>query len=397
MLVSLPLLILACLALLILGPRLYRLGSLRNLQDKASSIVQMAAYSLAPAIIFNDTDNIKEILESLSQVPEIEYILVSDPAGKELARYQRPPLSASGPGSGSSPVPSSSPSSPSSGRSPDNQTSQPLPPASELRRQAMTADGLFWNSYSRIEHQGEPVGYLATGFSLKSLKAQVARISRIYMLSSVLIFAFGLLTLYLLSRLVTRPLRRMTETVQEIAAGNLDLRLSINPSDEVGQLALIFNYGLDELQKTMLHLEEAKETLEKKVEERTAELQKQVEETEAISQKLKESEELFRNMVESLGEAVVMVDPQETFTFANPAAGRIFDDTSEKLEGRSLQEFTTPKDFAYVCQQTLRRQQGFRDTYDLELTFADGREKAVIVNAAPAWILMDISSGFWPC
>ncbi|HUM34242.1 MAG TPA: hypothetical protein PKX32_03145, partial [Candidatus Saccharicenans sp.] len=54
MLVSLPLLILACLALAILGPRLYRLSFLRNLQDKASSIGQIATYSLAPAIIFDD-------------------------------------------------------------------------------------------------------------------------------------------------------------------------------------------------------------------------------------------------------------------------------------------------------------------------------------------------------
>jgi nitrate/nitrite-specific signal transduction histidine kinase len=45
------------------------------------------------------------------------------------------------------------------------------------------------------------------------------------MLSSVLIFVFGVLTLYLLSRLVTHPLRHMTKTVQKIAAGNLDLRL----------------------------------------------------------------------------------------------------------------------------------------------------------------------------
>ena len=376
MLVSLPLLILTCLALLILGPRFYRHNSLRNLQDKAASLDQITAYSLAPAIIFNDKDNIKEILDSLSQVSEIEYILVFDPAGRELARYQRPLASSPQASKSESGFPSSSSQA---------LTSQPLalPPPGELKKTTLTADGLFWNTYHRIEHQGETVGYLTTGFSLKSLKAQVARISRIFMLSSVLIFAFGLLTLYLLSRLVTRPLRHMTKTVQKIAAGNLDLRLDINTSDEVGQLASIFNYGLDELQKTMLHLEEAKENLEKKVEERTADLQKQVEETEAIARKLKESEELFRSMVESLGEAVIMVDPQETFTFANPAARRIFNDTDQKLEGSSLQDFTTPEDFAYVRQQTLRRQEGFHDTYDLELTFPDGNKKAVIVNAAP--------------
>jgi len=51
MLTSLPLLILACLALLILGPRFYRLNSLKNLQDKAASLGLITTYSLAPAII----------------------------------------------------------------------------------------------------------------------------------------------------------------------------------------------------------------------------------------------------------------------------------------------------------------------------------------------------------
>jgi len=88
-------------------------------------------------------------------------------------------------------------------------------------------------------------------------------------------------------------------------------------------------------------------------------------------------------MVESLGEAVVIVDPDERFVFANPAARRIFNDTENKLEGRSLSEFTSREDFERLRQQTRRRQLGFHDTYDLQLTLPDGTKKVVIVNAAP--------------
>ncbi|HPC87679.1 MAG TPA: diguanylate cyclase [Candidatus Saccharicenans sp.] len=379
MLVSLPLLILACLALAILGPRLYRLSFLRNLQDKASSIGQIATYSLAPAIIFDDRDNMSEVLNSLSQIPEIDYILVFDASGQELVRYQRPLNQPTTPSSESASKIQPAPST----QVPLTSPSSTLPPLAELTRTALTSDGLYYNLYTGIEHEGEPVGSLSAGFSLKLIKAEMARINRVFLTTSLLIFAFGFLTIYFLSVLVTRPLRKMARTVNEIAAGNLNLRLEVTSSDEVGQLASIFNYGLDELQKTMSNLEEAKETLEKKVEERTAELQRQVEETEAIARKLRESEELFRSMVESLGEAVVIVDPDERFVFANPAARKIFNDTGQNLEGRSLEEFTTPLDFEYIRQQTLRRQQGFNDTYDLELTFPDGSKKAVIVNAAP--------------
>ncbi|HOP59855.1 MAG TPA: diguanylate cyclase [Candidatus Saccharicenans sp.] len=379
MLVSLPLLILACLALAILGPRLYRLSFLRNLQDKASSIGQIATYSLAPAIIFDDRDNMSEVLNSLSQIPEIDYILVFDASGQELVRYQRPLNQPTTPSSESASKIQPAPST----QVPLTSTSSTLPPLVELTRTALTGDGLYYNLYTGIEHEGEPVGSLSAGFSLKLIKAEMARINRVFLTTSLLIFAFGFLTIYFLSVLVTRPLRKMARTVNEIAAGNLNLRLEVNSSDEVGQLASIFNYGLDELQKTMSNLEEAKETLEKKVEERTAELQRQVEETEAIARKLRESEELFRSMVESLGEAVVIVDPDERFVFANPAARRIFNDTENKLEGRSLSEFTSQEDFERLRQQTRRRQLGFHDTYDLQLTLPDGTKKVVIVNAAP--------------
>ena len=379
MLVSLPLLILACLALVILGPRLYRLSFLRNLQDKASSIGQIASYSLAPAIIFDDRDNMIEVLNSLSQIPEIDYILVFDASGQELVRYQRPLNPPEAPSSESiskiQPAPST--------QVPLTSPSSTLPPLAELTRTALTSDGLYYNLYTGIEHEGEPVGSFSVGFSLKLVKTEMARINRVFLMTSLLIFAFGFLTIYFLSVLVTRPLRKMARTVNEIAAGNLNLRLEVTSSDEVGQLASIFNYGLDELQKTMKNLEEAKETLEKKVEERTAELQRQVEETEAIARKLRESEELFRSMVESLGEAVVIVDPDERFVFANPAARRIFNDTENKLEGRSLSEFTSQEDFERLRQQTRRRQLGFHDTYDLQLTLPDGTKKVVIVNAAP--------------
>ena len=173
MLVSLPLLILACLALAILGPRLYRLSFLRNLQDKASSIGQIATYSLAPAIIFDDRDNMSEVLNSLSQIPEIDYILVFDASGQELVRYQRPLNQPTTPSSESASKIQPAPST----QVPLTSTSSTLPPLVELTRTALTGDGLYYNLYTGIEHEGEPVGSLSAGFSLKLIKAEMARIN----------------------------------------------------------------------------------------------------------------------------------------------------------------------------------------------------------------------------
>lgn len=351
LLLALPFFIVISFTWLTFAPRWYRNLALKHLEDKAESMGEIAAYSLAPAIVFEDIKNIKEIITNISQSREIEYILVFDAKGRELYQYFKSP--------------------------------SVRPTKQQMKLTGLSSDGQIWNLYTEIRHREETVGYLALGFSLRHMEAQVSLINRLILITSGIIFLLGILTLYALSLLITRPLRKMARTVEDISRGNLDQRIEIKTHDEVGQLARMFNSTLDELQKVMRHLQEAKDNLEKRVEERTAELKQQVEEKEALAQKLKESEELFRDIVETMGEAVVIVDDQENFLFANPAAKRIFNVTEEKLEGRNLREFTAPDQFELLRRQTLRRRQGFRDIYDLELTPPGGNKKIVIVNAAP--------------
>lgn len=351
MLISIPFLALISLALFTLAPYWYKKHSLYNLEDKSRSLGRIAAYSLAPAIVFEDLPGINEILSSLSQSPDVEYILVFNSQGKESARFTRS----------------------------EKLTINP----DDVCQTGHLYDNQVWNYYTQIKHQDQVVGHLAIGFSLTEVYHQIKHIRQLVTLASVLIFGVGLFLIYFMSSLTTRPLRRMTKTVQEIASGDLSKRAEVTSRDEVGLLATSFNTMVDQLQQTLANLQEARGNLEKKVEERTSELKQQIEEKEAIAQKLKESEELFRSMVESLGEGVVIVDPEENFIFANQAARRIFNDYEGKLIGRNLKEFTTPDQYEIIRKQTLRRKQGFRDVYDLEITLDDGTRKTLIVNAAP--------------
>jgi nitrate/nitrite-specific signal transduction histidine kinase len=71
----------------------------------------------------------------------------------------------------------------------------------------------------------------------------------------------------IVSRLVIQPLKIFTEAAKEVTKGNLDVKVNIEGSDEIGQLAKSFNGMLIELQG-------ARENIEKKVAERTADLEK---------------------------------------------------------------------------------------------------------------------------
>jgi diguanylate cyclase (GGDEF)-like protein/PAS domain S-box-containing protein len=102
-----------------------------------------------------------------------------------------------------------------------------------------------------------------------------------------------------------------------------------------------------------------------------------------IQQAQHESESRYRLMVENQGEGMGIVDQNETFTFANPAAAQIFGIDPGQLVGRNLREFTSAQQFAQIREQTRRRQENQRTTYELEITQPGGRHCYLLVTATP--------------
>lgn len=98
---------------------------------------------------------------------------------------------------------------------------------------------------------------------------------------------------------------------------------------------------------------------------------------------LRESETRYRLLIENQGEGVAIVDPNETFSFANPAALTIFG--TSVLVGRSLREFTDPQQFATIRQQTQKRQNGEKTTYELEIIQSTGRRRSLMITATPEY------------
>ena len=98
---------------------------------------------------------------------------------------------------------------------------------------------------------------------------------------------------------------------------------------------------------------------------------------------LRESEERFREVINNQGEGLGIVDVEERFTFANPAGERVFGVPPGQLVGRTLQEFTTPDQYAWVLEQTRRRRAGERGRYEMEIVRPDGQTRWLLVTAVP--------------
>jgi GAF domain-containing protein/HAMP domain-containing protein len=82
----------------------------------------------------------------------------------------------------------------------------------------------------------------------------------------VILLVGGFIASLVVGQIITRPLKRLTETVEQIAAGNLSSRASIESGDESGLLAQSFNAMADQLTETLQGLED-------RISERTKEME----------------------------------------------------------------------------------------------------------------------------
>jgi len=343
LLVLLPVVMGFSLVISIMGLQSHKRQALVAAEDKAQSITLMTAYSLSPVLYFNDILTINEIFLSVRRNKDLAAIVVVDKAGKLVASY---------------------PKATSEGFNLNEATSGGV------------AEGLIIHTDRPIFYNGNTIGHLYVALSLARVFQGIEAVRTKIIFFSCIIFLLGVTAIFIMSSLITRPLRRVAEAANQIAKGDLTRRASVVGQDEVGRLGASFNTMVD-------HLREAHLTLEKKVEERTKELQAENLERQKAEEALKQSEEFVRSIVESLSEGICIADPQEKFIFSNPAAEKIFGAETIGLVGRTLQEFTTPEQFALIRVQTERRRRGERNAYDIKIVRPTGEERIILVAAIP--------------
>jgi len=95
-----------------------------------------------------------------------------------------------------------------------------------------------------IDYQGQRLGSLIVEFPLGPLRAYSYRLLRLVLGYSALLVLLLWLLSWLLGKRMTNPLRRLTENMRQVGAGNLDVHCDPPPSgDELSELAR----GFDEM------------------------------------------------------------------------------------------------------------------------------------------------------
>ncbi|MBI5700324.1 HAMP domain-containing histidine kinase [Candidatus Saganbacteria bacterium] len=130
------------------------------------------------------------------------------------------------------------------------------------------------------------VGEVKLGISLSKVDDAMAQISQIIFGITLGVVIFGVLGVFVLTRLfLVSPLEKFVVGTKKIAGGDLDYKIRIESVDEIGDLAQSFNQMTSNLKVSNKKIEMHAKTLEDKVKERTSELEAALEEVKAANQK----------------------------------------------------------------------------------------------------------------
>jgi signal transduction histidine kinase len=169
----------------------------------------------------------------------------------------------------------------------------PANPSISVERRPMEKSGAFehWASgadiliASRIEFQGKPVGTVYLQAHLKGLRRQAIQSGAIAGVILLISLAVALLVGTVFRRTLAQPIVSLSNTARLVSRYR-DYSLRFTPDRSYNELASLteaFNGMLAEIQRRDEALEQAKASLELRVEERTAQLQAANRELEAFS------------------------------------------------------------------------------------------------------------------
>ncbi|EOA3903953.1 HAMP domain-containing sensor histidine kinase [Bacillus cytotoxicus] len=80
-------------------------------------------------------------------------------------------------------------------------------------------------------------GYVYMFLGTNSIKQMVNGLTKQFMIAGLITFLLTVITIFLLSRLLTKPLLRMKHATEKVSRGDLSISLSTSRNDEIGELA----------------------------------------------------------------------------------------------------------------------------------------------------------------
>lgn len=195
----------------------------------------------------------------------------------------------------------------------------------------LAKDPLFVNLTYPIIFQNDAIGTITLGASRARLQQASSGLFIQQLAANAATITFLSLAIYLVFRFAALgPISLLISGAQRVAAGNLDIPVGLQSTDELGRLANSFDTMMMQLKQSirekddaMVQLQDLNKTLEQRVQDRTL--------------KLAASETHVRAVIEHVGEGIITIDEQHRIESLNPAGQQIFGRADGAAQGTPLE------------------------------------------------------------
>jgi PAS domain S-box-containing protein len=237
--------------------------------------------------------------------------------------------------------------------------------------------------------------------SLENIKSEAERSKKTITVISLVIFILGTLAVFFISVFITKPLKNMVQTIEEISAGDLSKRVAVLSHDEVGNLAASFNAMVAKLENFSRELKDLNNELEDKVAKRTKKLEIEVNERCLAEEALKESEGKYRRLVDNSLVGIYITE-DHYIQFCNRRFAEIFGYREPReVTGKHFRKLVTEDSWPLVAERKLYDNSAINNIhYECKGLKKDGKvfdievfDSSVIYNGKPVieGILIDIT------
>lgn len=173
--------------------------------------------------------------------------------------------------------------------------------------------------------------------------APIRRLILFFTFKAAVLLLLMLALAYAIAARLSRPIKELSRMARRVEEGDLDTRSANEGTDEVGVLSQSFNAMVKRVRNWHNELEEQVNARTEELVALNEELEGEIEERRRMEEALRASEGRFRELLETVHQVAIILDPAGNITFCNDFLLRLTGWSRDEVLGRSWFDLFIPE------------------------------------------------------